>query len=76
MTARNTITPEEFIRAWQSSETLDEAAQKLGTYKSVCHSRAAYYRTKGVPLKPLMTRKAICWSELQNLAETLQDQTA
>ena len=64
------FTAEEFIQAWQSSDTLEETAKKLGTYKSNCYSRAKYYRNKGVPLKQFPRAKTYDWLELIKLAET------
>lgn len=47
------VTPKEFIKAWEESESLNEVAGKVGlTYWGV-NARACYYRKKGIKLKRL-----------------------
>ena len=45
------VTPEEFVRVWQTGQTVGEVATKLGITKRAACQRAMYYRKKGVPLK-------------------------
>ena len=50
---RQRISIEDFLQAWEGSETADEVAEKLGTKKTNVMSRASQLRTKGLPLKKL-----------------------
>lgn len=72
MTTHSRLTPAEFIQAWQTSETLAEVAEKTGLPKNNCYSRAGYYRTKGVPLKKITAKKKNPWSDLIELAASIQ----
>ena len=45
------ISPEEFIKAWQTSDSAIRAAEKTGMTYSGCTSRACWYRKRGIPLK-------------------------
>lgn len=51
------ISPEVFVRAWQTSSSIQEVADKLSKYagrsypKETVASRASSYRTRGVKLK-------------------------
>tara|TARA_R110002020_G_scaffold15808_3_gene56435 strand:+ start:3340 stop:3585 length:246 start_codon:yes stop_codon:yes gene_type:complete len=45
------VTPEEFVRVWQTCRTVGEVADKLNLTKRACYQRAVAYRKKGVPLK-------------------------
>jgi len=45
------VTPEEFVRVWQTCRTVDEVAKKLNLTKRACYQRAVAYRKKGVALK-------------------------
>jgi len=47
------VSPEAFVRAWQSSETAGEVASKVRMPRARVFSRAAWYRRKGVRLKKL-----------------------
>lgn len=49
------VTPEEFVRAWQSSESTDEVAKKTGRKASACQVRASAYRKRGIKLKYFST---------------------
>jgi len=48
-----TNTSEQFVKAWQSSGSLKEVADKLGISRNNVSNRAAYYRKKGVRLKTI-----------------------
>lgn len=52
-----TVTPEAFLDAWQSSNSAQEVADKLGMDKPIVLARASYYRGLGINLKS-MKRKA------------------
>lgn len=43
--------PEDFIRAWQTSENAAEAAEKIGITEPNARTRATNYRKRGIPLK-------------------------
>ena len=45
------VTPEEFVRAWQASSSVGEAAESLGLSRRAAASRACFYRKRGVALK-------------------------
>jgi len=47
------VSPEEFIRAWQTSASADEVAEKLKMPKPIVHARATTYRKAGVKLKSM-----------------------
>jgi hypothetical protein len=74
MKGNYSITPEQFVRAWQESCTLAEVSQKTGLPKSTCYNRARYYRRKGVGLKAIQKqRNLISWAALNVLATGLQE---
>jgi hypothetical protein len=56
------LTDEQFVEAWQSSQTVDEAADKMSKVagctvpKPIIHARASVYRSKGVNLKKMDRR--------------------
>ena len=53
------VSPEDFVKVWQSSESADEVAQKLNMPKNIVLARSAVYRknrkdgSPGVPLKKM-----------------------
>jgi hypothetical protein len=74
---KNSVTPEEFILAWQTSETLEEVKAKTGMPGANCHTRANYYRRQGVTLKNLVSQPKVNWMALADLAaQSLKEQTA
>jgi hypothetical protein len=52
------VSPEDFVRAWQSSSSAAEVAGKLDLSIAGVHSRAGFYRKKGVRLKYFRHRLA------------------
>lgn len=50
------VSPEDFIRAWQTSNTAQEVADRLGMPKGIVLARASNYRRDGVKLKKLARR--------------------
>ena len=48
------VSPEDFIRAWQTSNNLNEVQEKLKMSYSAIASRANNYKKKGIPLKGLV----------------------
>ena len=51
------VAAQEFVRVWQTSESLDEVAERLRMPKAIAAARAAGYREKGVPLKKMRRRR-------------------
>ena len=45
------LTPEEFVKVWQTSESIREVCDKTGLTNGGANSRALLYRKNGVPLK-------------------------
>lgn len=45
------LSPEEFVRIWQSSESVAEIVERTGVKADCLYSRACHYRKHGVPLK-------------------------
>ena len=48
---RKKISPEEFVKAWQSSESCYEVANKLDMLYAAVYKRGEYFRLKGIKLK-------------------------
>lgn len=67
------IPHEEFVRAWQHAETLEEVAQEFGITPKLAGIRAACMRKKGVPLKQMAAKPRVDWARLAALAEELSD---
>ena len=65
------IGPKEFAIAWNSSETLDEVAEKTGMPKPIVSARANHYRRMGVPLKKLK-RVPAASVDAEDIKETLK----
>ncbi len=47
------VSPEDFVRAWQSSPSAQAAADRLGMPVNAIHNRASQYRKKGIKLKSM-----------------------
>lgn len=43
------VSHEDFIRAWQISESVIEVAERTGLTRAGCYHRASYLRKNGVP---------------------------
>ena len=70
-TARKIVTPEEFVLAWQGSETLDEVADKLEMSRMSVRQRAYSYRQHRVPLKSMRSSsRRVDWDALRAIAIT------
>jgi hypothetical protein len=67
------VTPRQFIKVWQESDSVREVATKLRIKKNACRVRAHRYRKLGVPLKehPPVEIEVIDWSELAQYAAEL-----
>ena len=64
------VTPKQFVEAWQSSESADEVAEKLGMPKPIVLARASNYRSTGVQLKKFK-RKTKSKIDVQELNELI-----
>src|SRR5436309_1183872 len=47
------VTPEQFVQAWQTSESAQEVADRLGMPKAIVLARASTYRQQGINLKKM-----------------------
>ena len=67
--AKKKVTAEEFIRVWQSAETLDDVCKELEIIPPYASSKASKLRAKGVPLQ-YFSKSAIGydWDKLAELA--------
>jgi hypothetical protein len=68
-----TVSPRQFIQAWQTSTALAEVAAKVRLNKNACRVRAYRYRQLGVPLKefPPVEVELPDWGELAEYAASL-----
>src|SRR5271156_3318480 len=69
-----TVSPREFIKAWQESSSVAEVAQKVRSKKNDCRDRAYRYRELGIPLKEIPTSppsEPIDWAVLAEYAAEL-----
>lgn len=65
------VSPEEFVKAWASSTSIDEVIKKTGLPKNAVYSRVNSYRHKGVKLKKMQRpNKVINVDELNKLVQT------
>src|SRR5438067_13691033 len=69
----STITPRQFIEAWQGSSAVAEVAQKLRMKKNQVRVRACRYRQRGVPLKEYVPAElpVVDWPGLAQYATQL-----
>ena len=70
----------EFVRIWQTSQTVEEVASKTGVGRDACYQRALKYRQNNVPLKKLpMTENtgtaSLDYDELAKLAAEFNNAT-
>ena len=70
------VTPEAFIRIWQTSSKTSEVERLTGMKKGSCSTRASQYRKHGVPLKRyerdtsnLIHMKPLDWTKLIGIAK-------
>lgn len=62
----------EFIKAWETSKSTKEVADKTGTTYKKAAIRATYLRKKGVKLKKFGTRERLNIGELEKFRLTLK----
>ena len=65
---RKKLTPEEFIKLWQT-HTLEEMMEKTGWTRLALVNRAKHYRGKGVPLRQFRATVHTDWQALAELAK-------
>lgn len=76
MTRSNTVDLENFVRVWQTSESVNEVANKLSISKLGASVKASHMRKAGVPLKKFRTGIGSDPAEfvrIWNSAETLEE---
>lgn len=66
------ITQIEFVEIWETSESADEAAERLGISKDAAHARASNYRSKGVNLKS-MPRKPRTATDVDAMNQKIEE---
>ena len=73
MAERISVTPEEFVRAWQTAKSLAEVAERTGLKLETARARGRRFRKRGIPLKSFagQGRPATDWESLKRLAEEL-----
>jgi len=66
-------TPHEFVEAWQTSDTVAQAAEKIGCTKLAARVRAFRYRQQGVNLKVFAPVEIprVDWEQLADFADSL-----
>jgi hypothetical protein len=64
------VSSPDFVRAWQSSESVTEVADRLGLSRAQCHARSLSLRENGVPLRELVVERHD-YDELATLAREL-----
>ena len=68
-TSKVIVTPQEFVLAWQESDTIEAVSERLGMNKMSVRQRAYSYRRKGVPLKSMRaSANKVDWESLKALA--------
>lgn len=67
------VTPQQFITAWETSNTAQEVADKLGMPKLIVLARASSYRQDGIHLKKMRRdhKRALDVDALNRLIEQL-----
>ncbi len=73
------VSAEDFIKAWETSETVDEACEKLAPMpKTIVLARASSYRTAGIKLKkmPAAGGRGLNPAKLNGLIEDIRRRLA
>jgi hypothetical protein len=66
------VTALDFVKAWETSKTTKEVADKTGTTYKKASIRAMYLRKKGVKLKKFGTRQRLDIAELEKFRLSLK----
>jgi hypothetical protein len=53
------VTPEDFVKAWSTSSSIDEVMEKTNLPKNAVYSRVNSYRHKGVKLKRMQRQNKV-----------------
>jgi DNA-binding transcriptional regulator GbsR (MarR family) len=79
MTRLIAVDSEEFVRAWQTSESVSEVSDRLGLSKLSASVKASHLRSAGVPLKKFRTGTGsdpaefiAVWNEASTLDEAAE----
>jgi hypothetical protein len=66
------VSAREFVRIWQSSNSLADVAKQVNRTKNAVRVRAFRYRERGIPLKEFaaVDVELIDWDELAEFAST------
>ena len=59
MKTKQQTTPEQFVRAWQTAATADDAAKLLGVSINGLTGRAKKYRERGINLKKFPPKQRV-----------------
>jgi hypothetical protein len=51
MAEHGSVSAEDFVRTWESADSIAEVGEKTGMARGAINSRAAHYRKSGIPLK-------------------------
>ena len=73
--SKNYVAPEEFIKIWCTSKSLEEVAQRTGQCPKTLSVRASQYRRKGVDLQKFTRGGGQArndWNRLAALAEEMK----
>jgi hypothetical protein len=56
MSKKSSVSAEDFVRAWQQSESVAEVVEKTGSTVAAVYMRAKTYRKRGIALKTFRPR--------------------
>lgn len=76
MSRSEPVDSEEFVRTWQTSESVSEVAEKMNMSKLGASVKASHLRRVGVPLKKFRTgigSDPVDFIDIWNSAETLEE---
>ena len=72
-TRRPSVSPRDFVVAWQTSETVEQVASATGMTVTAASRRASSYRKRGVSLKLFRRgRGNTNWAALSDLARRVK----
>lgn len=66
------VTPEDFVRAWQTAKSVEDVAAILGCTVNAASQRARQYRRQGVKLRRMPAKPPIEVNRLNELIENLE----
>lgn len=67
--SRSKISARDFIKAWQTSDTIEDVISKTKMSRAAINSRAYIYKKRGVPLKKMENSGGYDWDKLAEYAE-------